>query len=446
MNPLAPRRTPHPVRRPLGAARLASGGVALALVLTACSGAGDDVAGEPSTPSEPVDLRMTVWTADETQLAQFQGIADAYVTENPDLVASVTFETIPFDDYTTSLTTQLAGGNAPDLAWILESYAPEFVSSGALVDIAPKLRETEGYEYDDLLESSLALWDEDGALYAYPFSNSPFAMFVNTDQVAAAGQPNPADLVASGEWTYDQARDISAAAAATSGKQGLVVRDFDYKVWENLGTIWNGWGAAPWSEDGTQCTFNDPEMIDALTWIHDATFVDGALPGPGTTADFFAGDAAMTITQISRASALDDSFAWDVVPLPAGPVGQQNVIGQAGIGVFAAGDHPDVAADFLAFFTNPENAATLAAYFPPPRESLLTPATLGAANPKLTGDQLDAVVVQGIQGAVTKPSHKNFAKLQDTVRAELDALWVADADVKGVLIDTCAAIQPLLED
>ncbi|MGO2741470.1 MAG: ABC transporter substrate-binding protein, partial [Cellulosimicrobium funkei] len=151
MNPLTPRSAPRSApRRRLVGAPLAAGGVALALVLTACSGGGDDVAGEPSTPSEPVELRMTVWTADETQLAQFQEIADAYVAENPDLVSGVTFETIPFEDYTTSLTTQLAGGNAPDLAWILESYAPEFVASGALVDVGPKLQETEGDAYDDL--------------------------------------------------------------------------------------------------------------------------------------------------------------------------------------------------------------------------------------------------------------------------------------------------------
>ncbi|MBD5786552.1 sugar ABC transporter substrate-binding protein [Cellulosimicrobium terreum] len=435
----------HHLSRRSGRASIATGAVALALVLSSCSGSSDAPSGEPGTPDEPVELRMTVWTADETQLAQFQDIADAYVEQNPELVSGVTFETIPFEDYTTSLTTQLAGNNAPDLAWILESYAPEFVESGALVDIAPKLQETEGYDYDDLVDPALALWQQDDGLYAYPFSTSPFAMFVNTDQVEAAGQTNPADLVASGDWTFDQARDISAAAAEESGKQGLVVRDFDYKVWENLASVWDGWGAAPWSEDGAQCTFTDPAMVDAMTWIHDATFVDGAMPGPGTTADFFAGDAAMTITQISRASSLDDSFAWDVVPLPAGPSGQQNVIGQAGIGVFAAAEHPDVAADFLAWFTGPENAETLAAYFPPPRESLLNAADLAAANPKLSEDQLQAVVVDGIQGAITKPTHQNFAKLQDTVRAQLDALWTADADVEAVLSDTCDTIQPLLE-
>lgn len=432
-NPQSRRR-----RTPLA---VGAGIAAVALTLAGCSGS----PAETETPDEPVSLRMTVWTADETQLALFQDIADAYVAENSDLVSDITFEPIPFEDYTTTLTTQLAGGNAPDLAWILESYAPEFVASGALVDIGPTLEETEGYDYDDLLDSSLALWQKDDGLFAYPFSNSPFALFVNTDQLAAAGQSNPADLVASGEWTYDAARDMSAAAAATSGKQGLVVRDFDYKAWENLSSIWNGWDAAPWSDDGTQCTFTDPEMVDALTWIHDAVFADAAMPGPGVTADFFAGDAAMTITQISRASALDDSFAWDILPLPAGPAGQQNVIGQAGIGVFANAEHPTIAADFLAYFTNPENAEQLAAYFPPPRESLLNAETLGAANPKLSEEQLQEVVVDGIQDAVTKPTHVNFAKLQDTVRAELDALWTADADIEAVLDDTCATITPLLE-
>lgn len=425
---------------------VAGAAVAAVLGLTACGSGDAGQAGDPETPGDPVSLTMTVWTADETQLALFQSVADAYVEANPDLVSDVTFEAIPFEDYTTSLTTRLAGGNAPDLAWILESYAPEFVDSGALVDLAPVLKGTEGYAYDDLLDSSLELWQQDGGLFAYPFSNSPFAMFVNTDQIEAAGQPSPAELVESGGWTYDAARDIAAAAAKESGKQGLVVRDFDYQVWENLSTIWNGWGAAPWSEDGATCTFTDPAMVDAMTWIHDATFTDGAMPTPGTTADFFAGDAAMTITQISRASVLDDSFAWDVVPLPAGPAGQQNVIGQAGIGVFAQGEHPDIAADFLAWFTNPENAEQLAEFFPPPRESLLTAEVLGAANPKLSDEQLQAVVVDGITGAVTKPAHPSFAKLQETVRASLDPLWKADADVEAVLGDVCSSIEPILAD
>lgn len=417
-------------------------GALSAFALAGCAGAGPTPA---ETPDEPIDLTMSLWATNEDQLALFQGIADAYVAENPDLVSSITFESTPAADYTTALTTQIAGGDVPDLAWVFESSALEFVDSGALYDVAPTLQGTEGYEYDDLLDSSLALWTGGGdGLYAYPFSNSPFGMFVNTDLIAAAGQPNPSDLVASGDWTWDTAFEIGSAVATSTGKSGVVARDFDYQLWQFLTPVWGPYGAAPWNEDGTECTFTDPEMTDALTAIHDAIFTQGAMPGPGTTADFFAGEAAMTTTQISRASLLDDSFAWDLVPLPDGPDGHQNIIGQAGVGVMAGGAHPEIAAQFLAYFTNPENAEQLAAYFPPPRESLITTAVLGDANPKLTEDQLQQVVIDGIPGAVTLPSHKSFAEVQDVSRAQLDSLWTADADIDEVTAKVCDAIQPLL--
>ena len=164
-----------------------AGITAVALTLTACGG-GDD---GDSTSDGPAELRMTVWTADETQLALFQEIADAYVADHADTVSGVSFETLPFEEYTTGITTQIAGGNAPDLAWIFESSAPEFVASGALLDLRPVLEETEGYDPGDLEPDALRLWENDGGLYAYPFSNSPFGVFVNTDQLTAAGQPLP---------------------------------------------------------------------------------------------------------------------------------------------------------------------------------------------------------------------------------------------------------------
>ncbi len=59
------------------------------------------------------------------------------------------------------------------------------------------LEGTDGYDLDDILPAALAPWqDDDGGVYAYPFSNSPFALYVNDDLVAAAGQPDVESLVA----------------------------------------------------------------------------------------------------------------------------------------------------------------------------------------------------------------------------------------------------------
>jgi multiple sugar transport system substrate-binding protein len=397
-----------------------------------------------SLPASAVDLRMTIWSANEGHLALFNEIADAYKQAHPDV--NVTFDSLPFDSYTTTLTTQIAGGNAPDLAWILETTASDFVDSGALAPLRATFEATEGYNLGDVTDSALALWARDGEIFAYPFSTSPFGLFVNNDLIRSAGQPTPAELIAAGEWTWDKAIEVAAAVAAT-GKGGLIVRDFNYQTWQNLTSIYRGWGASPWSEDGRTCTFTEPAMLEAMTFIHDAIFEKKAIPGPGDSVDFFAGDAAMTITQISRASLLpkDNPFEWDLVPLPEGPAGKYAVIGQAGIGVFAQAKNPGAAADFLAFFTNPENSAKLARFFPPARASLLTAEVLGAANPLLSPEQLQAVVIEGIETGAVIPGHTNFAEIQQTVRAALDALWVPEADVAAVMQSVCDRIQPMLQ-
>lgn len=400
--------------------------LALALVLTTAA------CGAAETKAQS-GLRMTIWTSNEAHLKLFNEIAAEYAKSHPD-VGKITFDPIPFESYTTTLTTQIAGGNGPDLAWILESAAPDFVSSGALVPLDGKLA-----DQGDLTASSTKLWQKDGKLYAYPFSTSPFGVFVNTDLLKQAGQKPPAK-----GWTWDEAM-ASAKAVAQKGKAGLVVRDFDYKNWDNLASVWRGWGASAWSDDGKTCGFNTPEMVEAMKYLHKSVFTDKAIPGPGTTADFFAGEAAMTITQISRASLLKDAtFAWDLVPLPSGPKGDYSVIGQAGIGVFAKSAAKDTATDFLSFFTNPANSAKLAAYFPPPRASQLNADTLAKSNPLLKPEQLQDVVISGIEKGVVKPSHTGQAELAQAVRAALDPLWQPGADVKAVLDGVCAKIQPML--
>ncbi|MBD3626016.1 MAG: extracellular solute-binding protein, partial [Rhodobacteraceae bacterium] len=191
----------------------------------------------------------------------------------------------------------------------------------------------------------------------------------------------------------------------------------------------------------------DSKMVDAMTFSHDAIFKKGAIPGPGESVDVFAGDAAMSITQISRASLLpegEDAFAWDLVPLPTGPAGEYSVIGQAAIGVFQDSENADLAVEFLAHMTNPENSAKLARFFPPIRESLLNAETLGSTNPLLSPEMIESVVVQGIANGQVLPVHEGYSEIQQLVRAELDSLWQPDADVQEVLGNVCQSIQPLL--
>ena len=62
--------------------------------------------------------------------------------------------------------------------------AYDFVNSGALVPLTKTLaRARPGYNLGDVSpERHRCRWSsQDGVLYAYPFSTSPFAVFVNND-------------------------------------------------------------------------------------------------------------------------------------------------------------------------------------------------------------------------------------------------------------------------
>jgi len=404
----------------------------MALALVACGGGSTPAAQSP----DGVELRMTVWTSNKDQLALFTSIADAYRADHPG-VRKITFDSLPFADYNSTLTTQVAGGNTPDLAW-MGDLSNDLIASKALVPLTDKLKGTAGWEYGDLLESATAEFSGDGQLYAYPFSNSPFALYVNTDLLAKANQTLSPGV------SWDQVSKIGAAVNAKTGKAGFVVRDFDYSSWNVLGTVWPGWGASAWSEDGTQCQLNSDQMVSAFQFLHDAIYVDKSMPGPGVKADFFAGDSTFTIAQVSRAALLDGSFKYAIYPLPTGPAGSYSVIGQAGVGVLRSGKHVQEATDFLAYMTNPANAAKLAQYFPPPRKSLLTGTKLAAANKKLTAAQLQSVVVDQLNGAVTLPNHTKPAEISQKGKAALDAVWAKDADIKSVLGKVCDTLQPLL--
>ncbi len=415
----------------------------VALAATACSSGSEG--GEQS--EGPVDLRMTVWSANDGHHEVFNQIADAYVEEHPEQVSSISFDALPGGNYVNALTTQIAGGDAPDLAWIFESYASQFVETGVFADLTPTLTQADGYDYDDLLPAAMEPWSVDGNVYAYPFSNTPLGIYVNNDALASAGQPDPRELIASGEWTWDKLVEIAAATARSEDVAGFLPTVVPYSSWnDSMGPIWLSWGASAWSEDGTRCAMTTPEMTDFMTWFHTQIFDVGSIPGPGEEYDFGTGQAAFKMAALSASTGLGDDFTWDFLPLPSGPAGTVPVVGQAGLGVVARGDHPEVAADFLAYFTNQENSTLLAQYFPPPRESLLDVRVLQDAAPALTTEQLQGTIIDQAANAVTKEGNPRMGELVDPVRIAFDDLWTPDADVSTVLASVCEAMDAQLAD
>lgn len=63
------------------------------------------------SPALSQELRMAIWSANEAHLALFNEIADEFEASHPGV--KITYDSLAYEGYATTLTTQIAGGNPP---------------------------------------------------------------------------------------------------------------------------------------------------------------------------------------------------------------------------------------------------------------------------------------------------------------------------------------------
>ncbi|NMG39036.1 extracellular solute-binding protein [Chelativorans sp. ZYF759] len=399
--------------------------------------------GMMSSALAAAELRFTVWTGNQAHLTMLNEIAESFKETHPEV--TVRFETIPAGDYTQRLTFQLAGGNPPDAGWMMEDAASTFANAGVLENLAPALNAAEGYDLADFSEPAMGLWRGDDEVWGVPFSTSPFVIFYNKDMFDAAGLDDPLALAARGEWDMDKFQEVAKELTEANDAWGFEFKDgqgYDSRIMHALMPPIRAYGGDVWANQ--ECGFDKPEAIAAVQQLHDMVFTDRSIVPPGENGDFFSGNAAMTINQISRASLMADAgFEWGIAPLPTGPGGEAPVIGQAAIVVFAAGRQKELAAEFVAHMTNEANVAKMAQFFPPARNSVLSSEAFTTSNNLIPAEQME-VVGEAIATGNVLPSHERSPQILAAMRPRVDALWRAEANVEDSLKAVCAAIQPLL--
>jgi len=330
----------------------------------------------------------------------------------------------------------------------METAAPSFVDAGVLADLTPTLNAYTDYDFADLSQPALKLWQSGDALYGVPFSNSPIFVVYNKDLFEKAGVATPDEMIANGEWTWENlakaAKDVTDNGPAGSyGFVGFDAAMFTTQPWSTLvPAIW-AYGGNTWSADGSACELNQPAAVQAVTLFHDMTFKDKSITPPGDKTVFAGGTVGMTLAQLSRLTQLKDAgFEFGIAPLPSGPAGNQAVIGQAAIVVFDKSPNKEIAEDFVAYMTIKENFAKMAKFFPPTRISVLDSGILATNNPDLDPAQVEAAVTNSIKNGTVLPSHVDFAKIDLAMRAQFDLLWTADADIQAILDAACADSAP----
>jgi multiple sugar transport system substrate-binding protein len=201
-----------------------------AILLAGCGGAdtpsGPGTSGGGSSPgaSEPVTLRF-VWWGNDTRNELTEKAIDLYESKHSNI--TIETETSDFAGYWQKLSTQVAGGDAPDIIQMDEKYLAEYADKGALADL-----EVMGLDTADWANGTVDAGRFDGKLYAATFAvNSP-VLLANQSLFEKAGVALPDDKT----WTWESAAALavdlqSKANGDFYGMENLIGVDGATKIW-----------------------------------------------------------------------------------------------------------------------------------------------------------------------------------------------------------------------
>ncbi|ESP89781.1 ABC transporter substrate-binding protein [Candidatus Halobonum tyrrellensis] len=347
-------------------------GVGTALGLAGCSGGGggssegadtDTTAGGESTAAdgssgtdsgsgETTTLNVASW-GEGLEREIVEEILTNY--ESSKQGVEVDYQNTPNEQYSQNLQTQFAGGEEPDVFYLIADEAPTFMRNSALLGIGSDLRDAEEYDFEDLLDNLVEPFTYEGTVYGVPKDFTPVGLFYNSDHLDAAGVSAPT--------TWSELRSVLEAIAEST--------DVDYPMAVGsqprntlLALVWQN-GGDVLSEDGSEAVIGSPEAVEAMEFLDglveddlagiygndiDATWAPPAM-GPGTI--------SMSMTGAWSVSTLEQDYA-DVyeatevgLPIPEG--GEEATISFTTAWAASANtDAPDASVELIQSLTNAE--------------------------------------------------------------------------------------------
>jgi multiple sugar transport system substrate-binding protein len=290
------------------------------------------------------------------------------------------------------LTTQIAGGNPPDVVFLDQSAVVDFSSRNALVDLTPYVEQSAAVKPDDYVEAFISAVRYEGGMYGLPIDGESTGLFYRTDLFDAAG-------VAGAPTTWEE---FEAAAQALTDeaerRYGFIMfapeaAYYWYPwLWQNGGELLSG--------DGSEVLFNSDAGKEAAEFyvglaqysppdFFNSNSYDGRVA-------FATGQVGMYVAGAWFASVMQDEFPdiagkWATAPLPQLVRCATTIAGDALV-LPALGKNHDAAWKWAEFLSAPQNMALWTVGTPespasllPPRRSLLEDPRLFEINPILEG-------------------------------------------------------------
>lgn len=177
-------------------------GLGLTVTVTACGNSSSGTSNSSSnnssaSSSKPINLTFFWWGNTTRDKLTEKAIAD-YEKLHPNVHITPEFDG-SFKDYWQKLTTQIAGGNAPDIMQQDYDYINEYASRGALLNMSNL-----GISTSNISSSVLKDGVINGNLYGIPNSLNAYALFYNPNLMKQAG----VQVNSNTRWTWSQYANV----------------------------------------------------------------------------------------------------------------------------------------------------------------------------------------------------------------------------------------------
>lgn len=272
----------HVLRHPLTRRRLIGTGIAagaaasMTFTAPAILRAGASQATPGSASGELVEWGFGIQETNPLARSRVMAFQEAYPDVNLQIVET-------FDDQ--KLLTAAASDTLPDVIWLGRFTTATWAARGVLQPLTDFI-ERDGYDTSAFYPFAIEEASYDGEIYGIPGGADVRALYVNLDHLQETG--TSIDDVDTSDW--DQLSDLGSQLVKKSGDQ--VERwGFDHRVPAGNFWLWGrGNGGSFISDDGSEATFNDPKIVEAMQWAVDAFDAQGGSKLYDAFATTFQGD------------------------------------------------------------------------------------------------------------------------------------------------------------
>jgi len=334
-------------------------------------------------------------------------------------------------DYHAKLSTELAGGQPPDVVLLDYDAAARYFAAGAFQSLSTDMAQSTVIRPTDFYTQAYNAYQWQGQQMCLPISISSVVVYYNKKLFDAAGQAYP-----KAGWTWDQF--IATAQALTKAPDQFGV-GMDRELNNVLPFIWQN-GGELFTPDGKQLALKSPAATAAIQFWVDWQVKDHVSPNAvqEQSADsggrFQDGTMGMFIDSsdsVPDLRSVTTGLDWDVAPLPQSkqPAAILKSIGQC---LTAKAARSDLGWKLIEFSNSADGQKLLAS------AGLIVPSNISAAqSPAFLDPNAKPAHAQVWLDAIpwihTVPPLPNWPDIEETANTELESAFYGNKTVAAAV-------------